>query len=98
MLAKCVLTILELNWNLHFRDKKTKLNICHHMLTSSTQLQICLFHVLERTRTSAECPKMKNARAKSAIFFIFCFFVVPNIQMCDVPVVVVVAYKLLNIT
>ena len=44
----------------HFRDK-TKSNICHHMLTSSTQL-----HVVERTRTSAKCPKMKNARAKRA--------------------------------
>ena len=30
MLAKCVLTVLEL--------KNTKLNICHHMLTSSIQL------------------------------------------------------------
>ena len=38
-LAKCVLTILQLNWNQRFRDKGTKLNICHHMLTSSTQLQ-----------------------------------------------------------
>ena len=28
-----VLTILKLNWNKRFRDKKTKLNICHHMLT-----------------------------------------------------------------
>ena len=32
MLKKCVLTVLELNWN------KTKLNICYHMLTSSTQI------------------------------------------------------------
>ena len=27
MLAKCVLTILELNWNQRFSNKKTKLNI-----------------------------------------------------------------------
>ena len=52
--------------------KKTKLNICHHMLTSSTQLQNRSFHVVERTRTSSKCQKLKNARAKRAkiLFFI----------------------------
>ena len=51
---------------------KTKLNICHHMLTSSTQLQNKSFHVVERTRTSSKCQKKKNARAKRAkiLFFI----------------------------
>ena len=39
MLEKCVPTILELNWNQRLGHKKTKLKICHHMLTSSTQLQ-----------------------------------------------------------
>ena len=39
MLEKCVLTILELNLNQRLGHNKTKLNICHHMLTSSTQLQ-----------------------------------------------------------
>ena len=72
MLEKCVLTILELSWNLHLGNKKTKLNICHHVLTSSTQLQNRSFHVVERTRTSTKCQKMKNARAKRAkiLFFI----------------------------
>ena len=72
MLEKCVLTILELNWNQLLGLKKTKLNICHHMLTSSTQLQNRSFHVVERTRTSSKCQKMKNARAKRAklLFFI----------------------------
>ena len=53
-------------------DKKTKLNICHHMLTSSKQLQNKSFHVVERTRPSSKCPKMKNARSKCAkvLFFI----------------------------
>ena len=71
-LGKCVQTILELNWNQCFRGKETKLNICHHMLTSSGQLQNRSFHVVERSRTSAKCPKMKNARAKRAkvLFFI----------------------------
>ena len=66
MLEKCVLTVLESNWNKHLEHKKTKLNICHHMLTSSTQLQNRSFHVLERTRTSSKCQKMKYARAKRA--------------------------------
>ena len=72
MLEKCVLTILELSWNLRLGNKKTKLNICHHVLTSSTQLQNRSFHVVERTRTSTKCQKMKNARAKRAkiLFFI----------------------------
>ena len=66
MLEKCVLTILELSWNLRFGNKKTKLNICHHVLTSSTQLQNRSFDVVERTRGSTKCQKMKNARAKRA--------------------------------
>ena len=73
MLTKCVLTILELNWNQRFRAKKTKFNICHtDMLTLSTQLQNRSFHVVERTRTAAKCPQIKTARAKRAklLFFI----------------------------
>ena len=58
-LEKCVQTIWELNWNQRFTDKKTKLNICHHMLTSSAQLENRSFHVAERTRTSAKCQKWK---------------------------------------
>ena len=30
MLEKCVLTVLELNWNKRLGHKKRKLNICHH--------------------------------------------------------------------
>ena len=66
MLEKYVLTILELNWNQRLGHKKTRLNICHHMLTSSTQLQSRSFHIVERTITSSKCQKMKNARAKRA--------------------------------
>ena len=42
------------------------------MLTSSTRLQNRSFHVVERTRTSTKCQKMKSARAKRAkiLFFI----------------------------
>ena len=72
MLEKCVLTILELNWNQRLGHKKTKLKIGQHVLTSSTQLQNRSFHVVERTRRSSKCQKMKNARAKRAkiLFFI----------------------------
>ena len=72
LLEKCVLTILELNWNQLLENNKTKLNICHYMLPSSTQLQNRSFHVVERTRTYLKCQKMKNARAKRAkiLFFI----------------------------
>ena len=59
-LAKCVLTVLELNWNQRFWDNKTKLNMCHHMLTSSTQLQNRSLHVVEWTRTSSKCQKKKK--------------------------------------
>ena len=46
--------------------KKTKLNICHHTLTLSTQLENRSSHVVERTRTSSKCQKMKNTREKHA--------------------------------
>ena len=71
MLAKCVLTILELNWNQRLGHKKIKLNICHHLLTSSTQLQNRSFNFVERTRTSSKCQKMKIARAKRAKILFF---------------------------
>ena len=70
MLEKCVLTILELNWNQRLGHKKTKINICHHMLTSSTRLQNRSFHVVERTRTSTKCQKMKYAKRAKILFFI----------------------------
>ena len=72
MLEKCVPTILELNWNQRLGHKKTKLNVCHHMLTSSTQLQNRSFHVVERVENVFKMSKVKNARAKRAkiLFFI----------------------------
>ena len=89
MLENCVLAILELNWNQRLGHKKTKLNIFRHMLTSSSQLQNRLFHVVERTRTSSKCQKMKTARAKRAKIL----FLLSNMQICGlfVAVVVVVA-------
>ena len=38
MLEKYILTILESNRNQRLGHKKTKLNISHHMLSSSTHL------------------------------------------------------------
>ena len=92
MLKKCVLTIVELNWNQRFGHKKTKLHICQHMLTSSTQLQNKSFHVVERTKTASKCQKMKNARAKRAKIL---FFIVKYAKLWGfVAVVVVVAFEL----
>ena len=50
MLEKCVLPILELNWNQRFRDKKTKLNICPHML----------MHVVHTTAKQIISRRRKN--------------------------------------
>ena len=41
------------------------------MLSSATQLQNSSFHVVEGTRTSSKCQKMKNARAKRAEILLF---------------------------
>ena len=59
-LANCVLTILELNWNQLFRGKRTKLNNCHHMLTSSTQLQNRF--VSRRGKNEKVCEMSKNEK------------------------------------
>jgi len=48
MRAKYILNIPELSWSQRLRDKKTKLNICHNMLTSSTQLQNRSFFVKKK--------------------------------------------------
>ena len=56
------------------------------MLTSCTQLQNRLFHAVERTRTSTNCPKMKM-HVQSV--HNFCFSL-SNMQICDVLVAVVV--------
>ena len=67
MFQKC-LTILELNWNQRLGHKKTNLNICHHMLSSSTRLQNRSFHVVERTRTSTKCQKCTCKACKTTVF------------------------------
>ena len=91
MLEKFVLTILELNWNQLLEHERTKLNICHHMLTLSTQLQNRSFHVVERMRTSSNVQKMKNACVKRAKYR----FSLSNMQIYGVfvAVVIVVAYR-----
>ena len=72
--------------NVFFREKKTKLNICHHMVTSSTQLQNRSFHVAERTRTSAKCQKLKM-HVQSVRNYCFSL---SNMQICDFLVAIVV--------
>ena len=60
MLAQCVLTILELNWNQRLGHKKTKLNICHQTLASSTQLQNRSKQVISRRRKNEKVFKMSK--------------------------------------
>ena len=59
MLAKCVLSVLELNWDIG------KQIACRQVLTSSTK-KLMSFPVVERTRTAMKCTKMEKAcvRAK----------------------------------
>ena len=81
MLAECVLSIPEFNWNQRFRDKTT-LKICRQVLASSTQRQNRSFHVGGQTRTAMKCARMKNAHAKRAK--VLGFFSLLNMQICDV--------------
>ena len=86
MLEKCVLTILELTWNQQLGHKNTILKICHHVLPLSMQLQNRSFHIVERTRMSSKCQKMKNTRAERAKIL----FSLSNMQICGVCVAVIV--------
>jgi len=64
--------ILELNWFERLREKSINVKCCRQVLTSSTQLQNRSFHVVERTKTTAKCTKMKNVGAKrpKLLFFV----------------------------
>ena len=88
MLEKCVLTTLELNWNQRLRLKKTKLNICHHMPTSSTQLQNRSFDVRRRKNENVfKMSKDKKIHVQSVQKYCFSL---SNMQTCGVFVAVVV--------
>ena len=64
MPEKCALTILELNWNQRLgQDKIEHLSSYAHVVHTTAKKVI---HVIERTRTSSKCQKMKFARAKRA--------------------------------
>ena len=64
MPEKCALTIWELNRNQRFgQDKIEHLSSYAHVVHTTAKRS---FHVIERTRTSSKCQKMKNARAKRA--------------------------------
>lgn len=67
MFAKCFLIILELNWHQQFGKNES----LSSRLSSSTQLQDGLFHVVDRTRTFAKCTKIKIAHAKRAKLLLF---------------------------
>ena len=55
MLGKCALTILELNWNQLLGHKKTKSNICHHMLTVSVSVQFQFYYSLKKLHNNFLC-------------------------------------------
>ena len=65
-------------------------DICHHVLKWSTQLQNRSFHIIEKTRTSVKCPKIKNAHAKCAklLFFLIKF---PNLWLSCCSIINMVA-------
>ena len=69
-LAKCVLTILELNCHELFGDVTKKIKICQ-VLMLSTQLQIRSFHVVDWTKTVEKCTKEKSASLKMQICYDF---------------------------
>ena len=86
MLEKCVLTVLELNWNKRLGHKKTKLNICHHNyadIVHTTGKQ-----VISRRRKNENVYKMsKNMHVQSVQKYCFSL---SNMQICWVFVAVVV--------
>ena len=72
MPEKCALTILELNWNRCLGQDKIEHLSSYVHVKSSTQLLKRSFHVIEKTKTSSKCEKMKNTPTKRAkiLFFI----------------------------
>ena len=64
MLEKCVVTILELNWNQRLEHK---LNDKIEHLSSYVHFVHTTAKQVIRTRTSSKCQRMENARAKSQI-------------------------------
>ena len=65
------------------KDKVEHLSSYAHIVHRTAKQVI--FHVVERTRTSLKCQKMKNTRAKRAKILSL-----SNMQICGVFVVVVV--------
>ena len=84
MLEKCVLTIMELNWNQRLGHKKTKLNICHHVVNNTTAKQVILRrrkneHVFKMSKDEkGTCKACKNTvfHCRMQIYGIFVAVVV----------------------
>ena len=88
MLEKCVLIILELNWNQRFRDEATKLNICHHMRSSS--MHTTAKQVISRRRKNENVFKMSKDEKMHVQSVQKYYFSLSNMQICGVFVAVVV--------
>ena len=86
LLEKCILTILELNWNQRLGYKKTKLNISSYAHVVHTTVK----QVISRCRknkniSSTNCQKMTNACAKLQK----CCLSLSTMQICGAYVAVV---------
>ena len=82
MLEKCVLTILELNWNQYLRHKKTKIARVVHTTVKQVISPIRKNENVFRMSKDEKCTCMQSVQK-------YCFSV-PNMQICGVFVAVVV--------
>ena len=80
ILAKCVLSILELN-NIGKSCLKI-LIICHQVFTLPTQLHNNSFHVVERTRMALICTKMENVQNYFFLIVKFVALLSPSSSCC----------------
>ena len=86
MPTKRSLSILELNWYQRLGGKKRQLNICRHVLTSSTQLQKQHISRNGKDKNGCEVYNHENCRYKACKTPVFFF----NMQISDVLVAVVI--------
>ena len=72
VLAECVPTFLEINWNKSFRYKQTTLEHLSSRLRCPVTAAKPVFSRRRENENDCKCPKMKSARAKRAklLFFI----------------------------
>ena len=89
ILAKCVVCILELNWDQRFWAKETKLNICHHILTyvvHTTAKQVISRH--GKNENAYEMSKNEKCTCKSTVFHCkLCKWVTSSLWLLELPLI-----------